>query len=331
MRYKSEGVALTVLRLEADEALLPSGILSPAEAGRCSKGRREMGLANVGAGAARAVAVRCLGARDHTTVGGQRLDPGEAVAVGDVVEPSETEHLAEAWDGWPPIPGVGVMRCGGVADGQFHVAEPRVVGVQPGKVAVETLLHGGLGKPLRDTSAVRLIGHRLADCGPVIRARGMLEVGSQLRPLAQQLQAAPEESSRGPPRGGVHRGLGPQAATQADGNVLGVDRGVFGLTPRARLHVEGMDAATRDAVVRTEVGQPGPREQACDGDAEPCARGCHAVQKGLRGRLHLTVHEHLATLVEETDRQGPGRPIEATITLVRLGGEAPEVSSSFAC
>jgi hypothetical protein len=210
-----------------------------------------MGLANCGAGAARAFAVRFLGAFDQPTVGGKRLDPREAVDVVDFVEQDETEKLADAWDGVPQLQGVGVLLFGGVEDGQFHVAAPRVVGVNQGKVDCDTLLHGGLGKPLRDTIAVRSIGELLTDRGQVRRARRMLDVGSQLGPLAQQMPAAPEESSRGPPLGGVPIGLGPHAATQESGHVMGVDRVVFGLTPMDRLHVQGMAEDERDAFVRT--------------------------------------------------------------------------------
>lgn len=299
--------------------------------GRFRKGPLEMGLANCGAGAARAFAVRFLGARDQTTVGGKRLDPREAVDGVDVVEQYKTENLADAWDGLPQRQGVGVMRLGGFADGQFHVAAQLVVVVNQGQVDCDTLLHGGCGKPLSDTIAVRFRGDLLADFGQVILASGMLDVGSQLRPVAHQMPAAPEESSRGPQRGGVHIGLGQHAATQEDGNVLGVDRVVCGLTPMDRLHVQGMAEDKRDAFGRTEGGQPVPREPAFDGDDEPCSRGRNDVQKGLRGRLQMTVHENLATLVEDTDIHGTGMQIDATIKLVRLGIASPEVSSSFAC
>lgn len=218
-----------------------------------------MGLADVGAGASRAFAVRFLGALDQTTVGGKRLDPREAVDGVDFVEPYETENLAAAWDGVPQIQGVGIMLCGGFEDGQFHVAEPLVVVVNQGKVDCDPLVHGGLGTPLRDTSAVRLLGELLADFGPVILASGILDVGEQLRPCVHQRPAAPEEISRGPHLGRVHRGLGHQAATQEPGNCMGVDRVVCGLTPMDRLQVQGMAEDERDAFVSPEVGQPGPR------------------------------------------------------------------------
>jgi hypothetical protein len=47
--------------------------------------------------------------------------------------------------------------------------------------------------------------------------------------------------------------------------------------------------------------------------------------------FHMTVHENLATLVEDTDIHGTDMPIDATIKLVRLGVESREASSSVAC
>jgi hypothetical protein len=121
--------------------------------------------------------VRFLGALDQTTIGGKLLDPREAVDVVDFVEQYETENLADAWYGLQQIQGVGVMLFGGFEDGQFHVAEQLVVVVNQGKVDFDTLLHGGLGKPLSDTIAVRFIGDLLADFGQVILASGILDVG----------------------------------------------------------------------------------------------------------------------------------------------------------
>jgi hypothetical protein len=98
-----------------------------------------------------------------------------------------------------------------------------------------------------------------------------------------------------------------------------VERVVFGLTPMDRLHVQGIAEDTRDAFVSPEVGQPGPRAHAFDRDDMPFSRGRHDVQKGLRVRLHMTVHEKLAALVEDTDIHATGMQIDATIKLVLRG------------
>jgi hypothetical protein len=206
MSSNSEGLARTVFVLESDEAFRPSGMISQAEDGRFRRGPLELGMAHFGAGAARALAVRCLGARDQTTGGGTRLDPREAAEVVDFVEQYETENRADAWYGLPQRQGVLVMLGGGFEDGQFHVAEQFCVVVSQGMVDCDTLRHGGLGTPLSDTIAVRLLGDLLAACGQVRLASGMLDVGYPLRPCAHQMQAVPEEISRGPHLGRVRLG-----------------------------------------------------------------------------------------------------------------------------
>src|SRR5919106_736893 len=109
----------------------------------------------------------------------------------------------------------------------------------------------------------------------------------------------------------------------------GVDDGQFHVAEQLVVVVnQGKAEDERDAFVSTEVGQPIPREQAFDRDNEPLSRGRNDVQKGLRGCLHIPVHENLATLVEDTDVHGTGMQIDAAIKLVWLGVESHEVSSS---
>jgi hypothetical protein len=40
------------------------------------------------------------------------------------------------------------------------------------------------------------------------------------------------------------------------------------------------------------------------------------------------MQQDLAVLVEDADIHGPGVPVDATIKLVLLGGESPEVAAS---
>ena len=61
-------------------------------------------------------------------------------------------------------------------------------------------------------------------------------------------------------------------------------------------HGEGMTEDKRDACVGTEVGEPVPGAQACDGDDETLSIRSNDVQEGLRVGLHVTVHQDLAAL-----------------------------------
>jgi hypothetical protein len=82
------------------------------------------------------------------------------------------------------------------------------------------------------------------------------------------------------------------------------------------LHVQGMAEDERDAFVSTQVGQPVPGEHTFDRNDETRARGRKDVQKGLGGRLHMTMHENLAVLIEDADVHGPGMQVDAAVTLV---------------
>jgi hypothetical protein len=83
-----------------------------------------------------------------------------------------------------------------------------------------------------------------------------------------------------------------------------------------RLHVQGMAEDERDAFVRTQVGQPVPGEHAFDRDDETLSIGRNDVQKGLWVRLHITMHENLAALIEDADVHGTGMQVDAAVKLV---------------
>jgi hypothetical protein len=218
-----------------------------------------MGMADVGAQASRALAVRCLGARDQPTGGGNRLDLGEAVEVIDVVEPHATEHLAHAGDGWQPIEGVGVLRVGGVDEGEFSVTKQIIIVTDACQIDFHTLLHRGLGTALSHPVTVGLIGNLLTTGRQVIRAVGIVHVGQPLGSCMGQRQTASQQGAGRPPLGRLDRGVWEQAAPAQDGHLVRVDRVVCGLTPRDRLHVQGLAEDERDAFMSTQVGQPGPR------------------------------------------------------------------------
>jgi hypothetical protein len=66
-----------------------------------------------------------------------------------------------------------------------------------------------------------------------------------------------------------------------------------------------------------------PGEHAFDRDDETLSIGRNDVQKGLRGRLHITVHEHRSALVEDADVHGTGMQVDAAVTLVLGGVKSP--------
>jgi hypothetical protein len=143
---------------------------------------------------------------------------------------------------------------------------------------------------------VRFVGDLCAKGWQVRRAVGMLHVCQALGPLVCQRPAAPQQGTGGAPAGAIARGLRAQAATEQGGNRWRIPCGRLGLAAMDGCHGEGLTEDTRDAFVGPEVGEPVPGEQACDSDDETLSIRSHDVQEGLRGGLHVTVHQNLAAL-----------------------------------
>jgi hypothetical protein len=228
---------------------------------RCRKRPREIGLANLCAGGAVACPSSFRGACDQTALGHDVLDPGEAAHSMDVVEQHHTQNLADAGDGWQPIPGVRVVRRGRLHDGQLHVAEPLGIAAHQGEIDFHPLLHGGIREALHHPLAVGLIGQLLATLWQVILAVSLLEVREELGAFARQMPAASAPVTGGPHRGGIDLGLGAHPATESHRNLLRVDRLVCGFPAVDRLHSEGVAEDQGHRFLGAEVGEPGPRSR----------------------------------------------------------------------
>ena len=76
------------------------------------------------------------------------------------------------------------------------------------------------------------------------------------------------------------------------------------------------------------AARPVPGEAAFDADHDVLPVGGKRLEKGPGGCLQIPRPPALAVLLQEAAGHGPGLPGEATVTLVRLGGDSPEVSAS---
>jgi hypothetical protein len=108
---------------QAGAVCLGGRMVSEGQDGGFRKGPREVRLAELRAGRARALASGCLGTCDQTTLGDDILYPGEARDRLDFIEPHKAENLAETRDGVQQIQGVGVLVRGGVDDGQCDITQ----------------------------------------------------------------------------------------------------------------------------------------------------------------------------------------------------------------
>ena len=214
----------------------------------------------------------------------------------DCVEEHEAETRADAGHGVPQIQGGGVRVSRGCADGACDVAPQRIVGGEKRQINFDTLLDGWIGKALGHPLAVRFGGDLVANGREGRLALGMLHVRQDLGPLVRQRHAAPQQGTGGAPVGGRDRGLREHAATEQSGNLVRINLVIFGLPAMDGFHGEGMTEDTGDACVGTEVGEPVPGEQACDGDDETLSIRSNDVQEGIRVGFHVTVHQALTAL-----------------------------------
>jgi hypothetical protein len=216
-------------------------------------------------------------------------------------------------------------RRGRFEAGQLHVAEQVVVVAKPREGDGEALVHGGVGAPLGDTVAVRVVGERLPNLGPVILTVGSLAVREPLRALAPELRPPPGQVASRPHGGGIDGGLREPAAAEHHGNRLRVDRIGFGLAARDGFHVERVAEHEGEALAGTPSREPGPREDALDGQGHLVTRGGTGLEQGGWMGVHVPRHDALTMVVQDADVHGAGMPVEAPIKLARRGVEAPEI------
>jgi hypothetical protein len=151
------------------------------------------------------------------------------------------------------------MRCGGVDAGACDVTKPISIGSDACQIDGKTVGPRGSGNALSHPGTGGFIGNLLPTGRQVRLAVGLLPVGQPRGPLMCQRPPASSPVAGRPPRGRLDRGWWAHAAPAHDGHLVRVERVVCGLTTRARLHVQGMAEDARDACVRPQVGQPGPR------------------------------------------------------------------------
>ena len=187
---------------------------------------------------------------------------------------------------------------------------------------------GWRGPALGDPSAVGLGRDLSAAVGHVILAMGVLDGGQQLRPCAPARPPTSAQVARGAQGRGIDGGVGPQARAQAPGHLVGRDGGVRRCASVARWHRARGPQDTRHPCVGTHVRPPVPGDETCNRDHQRCTTGGHRLAQRLRAGGQMALPHELTVVVPHTDGPRASRQVEATVTWVLWGGEAPEVSSS---
>ena len=265
--------------------------------------------------------------RDESTRRRDILPPWEALDLVHVGAPAETEDCANARPGWSEVKGIGLVWRSRVDDQACEGASPLLIRGEQIEVDRKGLVDSRVGKPLGDAVTIGLIRDVLADCWPVILRMGMLDMCPELRALAPQVGAASQPITGRAPRGRIDRGLWKPAAAEQGGHLWRVDGVIVGLAAVNGFHSARVSQDTGHIFWSAAIGEPIPGEETFNGYDKAVAVGRHGLEKRFRSGLHLTVYEHLALVTHETDVQASGMYIDTTVTLMWVGGEAPEVSS----
>ena len=245
-----------------------------------------------------------------------------------LIEEPQREALPHARYRAPAGEGLGLVRLGCADEIQLQVKHQTGVGVDQREVQRHTLMDGGLGKRCSPARPVRHSGELFAALRQMILAVGLLDSSESRRACAHERPPAPQEVTGRMPLSGIDVGLGQHAAAEEHRHRMGIDCIVLGLTAMHRLQIEGMAQDAGKPRGGAEVGQPVPGQETFDAhDQSVSVRGTR-LQERLGGRFHMAVEQELSILVEDAQRHRAHVQVEATVQLVGLRGDAPEVSSS---
>jgi hypothetical protein len=204
------------------------------------------------------------------------------------------------------VEGLRIVGLCGLDHRPLEVSEQAVVVANQRQIHLDTLLDGEIRKALGDAGSVRLVGELLANLRQVILAVGLLDMSQSFGPFAPQMDPAPEEVSGGAPLGGIDRGLGQHPAAPQDSDFVRIDPIVVGLAPMDRRHGERMAQDKGNTLLRTEVGEPIPGEEAFDADHEVLTVGGNRLEKWSRCCPHIPVQKDFSVLIQDAEVHSPG-------------------------
>lgn len=313
-----EALALAVLRLKSPRHLLAFLAVAHKEGGSFGEGPLEMRVADLRSPGSEPLAGRAVLALDQPGIGEEVLDSGEAVDVVDLVEDRHGEDLADAGDGPEAVEGIGIVLLGLVDQMELELANDVVLVLDQEEVDLHALPGIGFGKGIGDAHAVRLVGDHGPGLGEVVLVVGVLDMGEELGPLADQVEPPSKQIPSGAHLGGIDVGERDVPTPQQGRDLEGVDLVVLGLTAVYGLHIEGMAQDEHNPFSLTEIGESVPGEDTLGADDEVLAVGLDGGQEGLGPALDVLVKDDLAVPIEDVEVEGLGVEIDAAVVAMGL-------------
>jgi hypothetical protein len=124
-----------------------------------------------------------------------------------------------------------------------------------------------------------------------------VDTGQQCSAFPHKGHPTPEQLAGSPHVGRRDVGLREHATTAEPGNLLRVDRVVFGLTAMDGFHRQRLPEDKRHPFSGTEVGKSVPGEEAFHGHDDMVPGGCDSLEEGLWSRGHIPMDQDRAILV----------------------------------
>ena len=222
------------------------------------------------------------------------------------IEKGEAQDLSDTGHGVQAEQGLRVVDPGLPDDGLFEVTDEFIVGVAEGQIGLHALLEHGIVESVGNRSPLVLVDEGSRRPGQVVLMEGVLDVGHELGPLADEVGPTPQKVPGRSHLGWIDVGHGEKASPEQAGDLEGIDAVVLGLAPMDGLHVESVAEDEGDGVLGTEVGEPVPAEDALAGYDQVLPVGFDGFEEAFSVAGKVLVKQDVALGVQDAQIESAG-------------------------
>jgi hypothetical protein len=187
---------------------------------------------------------------------------------------------------------------------------------------LDALTGDGIVEGVGDGGSVASVDQHTLRPGQIVLVEGVLDMGQELSPLANEVGPAAKEIPGGPHVGRIGVGLGEESSSEQAGGLERIDAVVLGLGPVDGSHVEGMAEDEGDVVLGTEVGEPVPVEDALRRYDQLLPKGLDGLEEAGAVAREVLVEQDVALGVQNAQKKGAGVKVDPAVVLMLAGIES---------
>lgn len=150
---------------------------------------------------------------------------------------------------------------------------------------------------------------------------GILDMGEKFCSFTSQMHSSTEEVAGGAHRLRIDIGHGDHAASEQNGDFMGIDLVIFCLSAMDGFHIEGVSQYKGDMLLGTEIGDPVPGEDALNGHNDVFPESFDGFKKDLRVGSDIALKNKVSFLVEDAEVHGFCMKIDSAVVFVLLSVE----------